>query len=185
MSTETPALLMSVVRGPSACFGRIEHARMIAEPRHIADHGDGLDTLGAALRQRPRSSSAEGLRSLIATSNPASASAKRYGLADAAAGAGHQRDRASCRSSFKALPAAVGRLTAPPESNNKLVTCGTIRQRSSPAHGTYRHRRRSRWPYCRMAPTITVNSSSGLCCPDHMLKAIGERFEREGQSAAS
>jgi len=27
---------------------------------------------------------------------------------------------------------------------------------------------------------ITVNSSSGLCCPDHMLKAIGERFEREG-----
>jgi acyl CoA:acetate/3-ketoacid CoA transferase len=26
---------------------------------------------------------------------------------------------------------------------------------------------------------ITVNSSSGLCCPDHMLKAIGERFERE------
>ena len=28
--------------------------------------------------------------------------------------------------------------------------------------------------------TVTVNSSSGLCCPDHMLKAIGERFEREG-----
>jgi propionate CoA-transferase len=27
---------------------------------------------------------------------------------------------------------------------------------------------------------ITVNSSSGLCCPDHMLKAIGERFAREG-----
>ncbi|MGE0239020.1 MAG: acyl CoA:acetate/3-ketoacid CoA transferase [Parvibaculaceae bacterium] len=27
---------------------------------------------------------------------------------------------------------------------------------------------------------VTVNSSSGLCCPDHMLKAIGERFEREG-----
>src|SRR5436190_18821718 len=26
---------------------------------------------------------------------------------------------------------------------------------------------------------ITVNSSSGLCCPDHMLKAIGERFDRE------
>jgi propionate CoA-transferase len=26
---------------------------------------------------------------------------------------------------------------------------------------------------------ITVNSSSGLCCPDHMLKAIGERFESE------
>jgi acyl CoA:acetate/3-ketoacid CoA transferase len=29
--------------------------------------------------------------------------------------------------------------------------------------------------------TVTVNSSSGLCCPDHMLKAIGERFEREGR----
>jgi acyl CoA:acetate/3-ketoacid CoA transferase len=28
---------------------------------------------------------------------------------------------------------------------------------------------------------ITVNSSSGLCCPDHMLKAIGERFEAEGR----
>ncbi len=28
--------------------------------------------------------------------------------------------------------------------------------------------------------TIAVNSSSGLCCPDAMLKAIGERFDREG-----
>jgi propionate CoA-transferase len=27
---------------------------------------------------------------------------------------------------------------------------------------------------------ITVNSSSGLCCPDHVLKAIGERFAAEG-----
>jgi propionate CoA-transferase len=27
---------------------------------------------------------------------------------------------------------------------------------------------------------VAVNSSSGLCCPDHVLKAIGERFEREG-----
>ena len=27
---------------------------------------------------------------------------------------------------------------------------------------------------------ITVNSSSGLCCPDAMLKAIGERFRKEG-----
>ncbi|MGE3877137.1 MAG: acyl CoA:acetate/3-ketoacid CoA transferase, partial [Parvibaculaceae bacterium] len=27
---------------------------------------------------------------------------------------------------------------------------------------------------------ITVNSSSGLCCPDHVLKAIGERFDHEG-----
>ncbi len=26
---------------------------------------------------------------------------------------------------------------------------------------------------------IAVNSSSGLCCPDHVLQAIGERFERE------
>ena len=31
---------------------------------------------------------------------------------------------------------------------------------------------------------ITVNSSSGLCCPDHMLKAIGERFEHEGSPKA-
>jgi propionate CoA-transferase len=31
---------------------------------------------------------------------------------------------------------------------------------------------------------ITVNSSSGLCCPDHMLKAIGERFENEGSPKA-
>ena len=27
---------------------------------------------------------------------------------------------------------------------------------------------------------IAVNSSSGLCCPDAVLKALGERFEREG-----
>ena len=27
---------------------------------------------------------------------------------------------------------------------------------------------------------VAVNSSSGLCCPDAMLKAIGERFEQEG-----
>ena len=27
--------------------------------------------------------------------------------------------------------------------------------------------------------TVTVNSSSGLCCPDAMLKALGERFDRE------
>jgi propionate CoA-transferase len=27
---------------------------------------------------------------------------------------------------------------------------------------------------------IAVNSSSGLCCPDAVLKAIGERFDREG-----
>ena len=27
--------------------------------------------------------------------------------------------------------------------------------------------------------TVTVNSSSGLCCPDAILKALGERFERE------
>ena len=25
--------------------------------------------------------------------------------------------------------------------------------------------------------TIAVNSSSGLCCPDAILKALGERFE--------
>lgn len=31
---------------------------------------------------------------------------------------------------------------------------------------------------------ITVNSSSGLCCPDHMLKAIGERFQHEGSPKA-
>ncbi len=28
--------------------------------------------------------------------------------------------------------------------------------------------------------TVTVNSSSGLCCPDAVLKALGERFDREG-----
>jgi propionate CoA-transferase len=28
--------------------------------------------------------------------------------------------------------------------------------------------------------TVAVNSSSGLCCPDAMLKALGERFEAEG-----
>ena len=28
--------------------------------------------------------------------------------------------------------------------------------------------------------TIAVNSSSGLCCPDAVLKALGERFDREG-----
>ncbi len=27
--------------------------------------------------------------------------------------------------------------------------------------------------------TVTVNSSSGLCCPDALLKALGERFDRE------
>ena len=27
--------------------------------------------------------------------------------------------------------------------------------------------------------TVTVNSSSGLCCPDAVLKALGERFDRE------
>ena len=27
--------------------------------------------------------------------------------------------------------------------------------------------------------TLTVNSSSGLCCPDAILKALGERFDRE------
>ena len=27
--------------------------------------------------------------------------------------------------------------------------------------------------------TVTVNSSSGLCCPDAILKALGERFKRE------
>jgi propionate CoA-transferase len=27
--------------------------------------------------------------------------------------------------------------------------------------------------------TVTVNSSSGLCCPDEILKALGERFDRE------
>jgi acyl CoA:acetate/3-ketoacid CoA transferase len=27
--------------------------------------------------------------------------------------------------------------------------------------------------------TVTVNSSSGLCCPDAILKALGERFDRE------
>ena len=28
--------------------------------------------------------------------------------------------------------------------------------------------------------TVAVNSSSGLCCPDAVLKAIGERFQDEG-----
>ena len=28
--------------------------------------------------------------------------------------------------------------------------------------------------------TVAVNSSSGLCCPDAVLKALGERFESEG-----
>ena len=27
--------------------------------------------------------------------------------------------------------------------------------------------------------TVTVNSSSGLCCPDVVLKALGERFDYE------
>jgi acyl CoA:acetate/3-ketoacid CoA transferase len=27
--------------------------------------------------------------------------------------------------------------------------------------------------------TITVNSSSGLCCPDVVLKALGGRFDRQ------
>src|SRR5207247_10323047 len=30
-----------------------------------------------------------------------------------------------------------------------------------------------------LAAVTRGNSSSGLCAPDHMLKAIGERFERE------
>jgi propionate CoA-transferase len=29
--------------------------------------------------------------------------------------------------------------------------------------------------------TVAVNSSSGLCCPDAVLKALGERFDREGR----
>ena len=28
--------------------------------------------------------------------------------------------------------------------------------------------------------TVAVNSSSGLCCPDHVLAALGDRFSREG-----
>ena len=28
---------------------------------------------------------------------------------------------------------------------------------------------------------VTVSSSSGLCCPDAVLKAIGERFEAESR----
>ena len=27
---------------------------------------------------------------------------------------------------------------------------------------------------------VAVNSSSGLCCPDAVLKALGERFEAQG-----
>ena len=27
--------------------------------------------------------------------------------------------------------------------------------------------------------TVAVNSSSGLCCPDFILKALGERFDAE------
>jgi acyl CoA:acetate/3-ketoacid CoA transferase len=29
--------------------------------------------------------------------------------------------------------------------------------------------------------TVAVNSSSGLCCPDHVLKALGERFDRDSR----
>jgi acyl CoA:acetate/3-ketoacid CoA transferase len=32
--------------------------------------------------------------------------------------------------------------------------------------------------------TVTANSSSGLCCPDAVLKALGERFEKEGHPRA-
>jgi propionate CoA-transferase len=32
--------------------------------------------------------------------------------------------------------------------------------------------------------TVAVNSSSGLCCPDAVLKALGERFESEGHPQA-
>lgn len=32
----------------------------------------------------------------------------------------------------------------------------------------------------RDGATVAVNSSSGLCCPDAVLEAIGERFRREG-----
>ena len=28
---------------------------------------------------------------------------------------------------------------------------------------------------------VAVNSSSGLCCPDAVLQAIGERFDRDGE----
>ena len=31
----------------------------------------------------------------------------------------------------------------------------------------------------RDGATVTVNSSSGLCCPDAVLKALGERFDKE------
>jgi len=33
--------------------------------------------------------------------------------------------------------------------------------------------------------TVTVSSSSGLGCPDAVLAAIGERFERSGHTATS
>ena len=33
--------------------------------------------------------------------------------------------------------------------------------------------------YIADGATVTVNSSSGLCCPDAVLKALGERFDRE------
>src|SRR5260370_39651931 len=32
----------------------------------------------------------------------------------------------------------------------------------------------------RDGDTVTINASSGLNCPDRVLRAIGERFEREG-----
>ena len=32
----------------------------------------------------------------------------------------------------------------------------------------------------RDGSVVAVNSSSGLCCPDAVLKALGERFDREG-----
>src|SRR5688500_2178164 len=60
-----------------------------------------------------------------------------------------------------------------------MVTCRNFRERSSPvmvrivtAAEAARH--------IPDGAVITVNSSSGLCCPDYMLKAIGEHFERDG-----
>ena len=34
--------------------------------------------------------------------------------------------------------------------------------------------------FVRDGAVVAVNSSSGLCCPDAVLKALGERFDREG-----
>jgi acyl CoA:acetate/3-ketoacid CoA transferase len=36
----------------------------------------------------------------------------------------------------------------------------------------------------RDGAVVAVNSSSGLCCPDAVLKALGERFDREGHPRA-